>query len=203
MKYDDGTNNMGFTAHFRIKSQEIIWGAISKAGFSVGRLKITTDSLFFMDKFNKEYYAYTFDELNHEMGIQTNYQMIEDFIMGNPVIEFNKEDQLEKGSESFTITAQRLPFIITNEINKSFKRVTKVQVENKEVPDNTVEVDYTDFKSYDRNNFPNKTKIVAQGVDQENNALKINVELDHSKVKFTKNQLNFPFSISDSYVKKN
>ena len=203
MKMDESGKTISFITNFRIKHDEIIWGNVSKAGFSVARFKITQDSLLFLDKYNKEYYAYDYKAINQMLGIEINYKTVEAFLMNNLIIAPTKNDKAIKTDSSFAFIAKSYPFIIMNHIHPSIKRINGIEIKNELVPQNTINVEYRDFKAIKKQNFPFKTIIVAEGLDEQEDLRTFEIELDHSKVEFTSEELSFPFTVSSKYVKKN
>ena len=78
VKFDDGEKSVSATANFRIKKDSIIWLSITPGlGIDVARVLINTENVYVLDKINKQYYEYTFEELSKEYDFDFNFEMIQ------------------------------------------------------------------------------------------------------------------------------
>jgi hypothetical protein len=66
----------------------VIWISASKFGFEIGRVMITPDSFFLLDRINKEYMAEPIDYVGQLSGIETDFYLLQDLLVGK--IEFAK-----------------------------------------------------------------------------------------------------------------
>ncbi len=73
----------GVTMNIKVQKDQIIWANMKKLGIELGRLKITQDSIFVLDRFNKNYLAKGIGELTAMYGIPADFGTIQDVLFGN------------------------------------------------------------------------------------------------------------------------
>ncbi len=61
--------------HVRILRDSIIWVQIQKLGFEVGRMLVTPDSAFFINRFERSYSRYGTDEFLREYNVPADFEM--------------------------------------------------------------------------------------------------------------------------------
>jgi len=83
----------GVTMNIKAQKDQIIWANMKKFGVELARLKITTDSIFVLDRFNKNYLAKGIGELTEKYGIPADFGTIQDVLYGNAY--FWKKENLE------------------------------------------------------------------------------------------------------------
>ena len=59
----------------RIKRDSVIWMVISKLGFEVGRMLVTPDSAFFINRLDRTYSIYQTEEFLKEYNVPANFDM--------------------------------------------------------------------------------------------------------------------------------
>ena len=78
--------------NFRIQKDSLIWANLSKSGIQLLTSLLSEDSIKFLKKLNKkEYFFGNYTDLESIVNSTLNYQMVEDFICGNPVLIKNKD----------------------------------------------------------------------------------------------------------------
>ncbi len=88
-------NGQGISAlsTIRIQKDKAIWMNAKKLGFEAGRMLITPDSIYVINRINREYYAKDFSYAQERMGLpadQANFQTIQAILLGNPVFFGNE-----------------------------------------------------------------------------------------------------------------
>jgi len=73
----------GVSMNIKVQKDQIIWANMKKLGIELGRLKITPDSIFVLDRFNKNYLAKGIGELTEKYGIPADFGTIQDVLFGN------------------------------------------------------------------------------------------------------------------------
>lgn len=200
--YDDGSNNVGATASIRMKKDSVIWMSISPGlGIEVARGMVTQDSIFLMNKLEKNYYAYSFAELSRKLNVSLSYDVLQSALIGDMIRPMDRRDRIER-NDTQTIVMQQEPLLdIANFISHETMKLTKVILQDKEAL-NSLTLDYDDFKLLDDNVLPFSSTISANYRDKEQ--LKTTtIAFKHNKAEFSDNALSFPFEIPDRYDRKN
>lgn len=86
-----------FKANIKMKKDSIIWISISPAlGIEVMRVIITPDSVKYISKIpkNKYYYEGDFSVISDMAQMDLNFEMIQDMLLGNPVMLDKQDDKL-------------------------------------------------------------------------------------------------------------
>jgi len=83
--YSDDYETVRLTANIRLRKDSVIWMNFKKLSVEAARILITPDSIFVMDRINKQYTIQTFDELSKRTGLPNGFQSLQAAILGNPV----------------------------------------------------------------------------------------------------------------------
>lgn len=85
LSFDDGDMSIGGTATIKMQKDKVIWMSVKKFGFEVARAMVTTDSLFILDRFNKEYSAEPISYIAERFKLPADLAMLQQILLGNPV----------------------------------------------------------------------------------------------------------------------
>ena len=89
--YADDYQTRKLTANIRIRKDSIIWMNVKKLSVEAARIKITPDSIYAIDRINKEYFVKDLSFLEKEYSIPSrqsgpsNFTVLQEVIFGNPV----------------------------------------------------------------------------------------------------------------------
>ena len=130
LNYTEGDQKLSGVANLRIKYDSLIWISISP-GLSIEafRIKLTSDSVFLLDRLSHNYIKSSYREFDKFYGINLNFKWIQAIILGNPLstsknLVINKEQQgifYEQNEDSFTIR---------NFIGDQSNKVEKIFIKN-------------------------------------------------------------------------
>lgn len=85
LSFDDGDMSIGGTATIKMQKGKAIWMSVKKFGFEVARAMVTPDSLFILDRFNKEYAAEPISYISERFKLPADLAMLQQILLGNPV----------------------------------------------------------------------------------------------------------------------
>lgn len=198
-----------FSFNMRIKKDTLIWVSISPAlGIEALRVMITPDSIWVMNRINKEYFKTTYTYVNQIMSSTFDFDMLQAFLVGN---DFEYYDNTAfKASLDFsnyelsTIGRRKLRRYIetTNNLKLLKQKITlspdnfkilKQTIEEKDT-DRKLEVKYSDFESYNNQFYAKTLKC------EVNSNKKMNLDITYEKVEAV-DTLEFPFTIPSKYTK--
>lgn len=202
----DGKNN-SFKASLRAKKDSIIWISIMPAlGIEAARVKITIDSVFFINRLNSTYFKGDFQYINKLINTETDFKMIQALLFGIHYTEFNETD--------FKSAVDNGKYLLSNLRKRKLKRTIQrndslnlaaqsiwLEPENYKICKyrfndfNTLrelEVCYSDFNLVGEKLFPFNLAILLHG-DK-----KASIKINYSKV-IQDDPQSFPFTIPEKY----
>jgi hypothetical protein len=197
-----------FRGQIRIRKDSIIWLSFSPAlGIEMARLKITNDSVFFMNRLNKSYLKGDYTFINEYLHTNIDFDILQSLIIGNDFqfYEKSKFRATVDGQEYKLSTAERRKlkkFVKQDETDakayyqniwldpETFKisRVTIKEITN----DKKLNAYYSNFKDHEGQLFP--FKIHFEIIADE----KIEVKVDYSRIRIDE-PTSFPFTIPSKY----
>ncbi len=136
-------NSTNFNANIIIIHDSTIWiSATAIAGIEAFRILCTLDSIKIIDRLNKKYYTFTYQEINNKMGICINFNLLEALITAK---EFKslKNEILQKNIDS-TYSDYIISQIIDIKNNESCHFLQKIKLSS---PSNRIlqnEINYSD-----------------------------------------------------------
>jgi Domain of unknown function (DUF4292) len=89
--YSDDYQTRKLTANIRMRKDSVIWMNVKKISVEAARIKITPDSIYAIDRLNKEYFIKDLSFLEKEYGLParekgpSNFEVLQEVIFGNPV----------------------------------------------------------------------------------------------------------------------
>ena len=101
--YDDGLQSLGFSSTIRLKKDERIWFSASKLGIEIARVMITTDSIYMMNRWEKEYAIASIDEISSFTSVPVSFTDLQNIILGNPVQFEYGDHELNHLSEKYLV----------------------------------------------------------------------------------------------------
>lgn len=197
-----------FRGQIRIQKDSIIWLSFSPAlGIEMARLKITNDSVFFMNRISKTYLRGDYRFINEYLQTNIDFDILQAFIIGND-FQFYEKSKFRAsvdGTEYKLSTSERhklKKFVKQDEtdakafyqdiwLNPENYKISRVNI--KEITnDKKLEAYYGNFKDYEGQLFP--FDIVFEITAEE----KITVKVHYSRIKLDE-PTSFPFTIPTKY----
>lgn len=75
-------NDLNASGQFRIKKNKTIWMSISVLGIEAGRIMATNDSIYFMNRWQREYFVADYNSLSNTLKIPLSYELIQSILLG-------------------------------------------------------------------------------------------------------------------------
>lgn len=202
----DGKNN-SFKASLRAKKDSVIWISIMPAlGIEAARVKITTDSVFFINRLNSTYFKGDFQYINKLINTETDFKMFQALLFGIHYTEFNEAE--------FKSAVDNGRYLLSNlrkrKLKRTIQRNDSLNLEAQSIwlePENfkickyrfndfntlrELEVNYGNFNLVGDKLFPFNLVI---GLDGDKKA---SIKINYSKVVQDGPQ-SFPFTIPEKY----
>lgn len=193
----DNTN-----VNIRMKKDSLIWISVTGVGFEVARGLITRDSIVFMDKFHKNYFVFTYEQLSKRFNFELNFSLLQSIIIGNLPFPPGVGDTFTKEDNFYVLNQNAGRIGVNNYIASDNLKLSSLKaIETGK--ENTFTLQYADFRTISDALFP-FTSLVTLNVklpqDQQNSETKIT--LKHSKVDLVSQSPGFPFSVPSGYTRK-
>ncbi|MCD4682338.1 MAG: DUF4292 domain-containing protein [Bacteroidales bacterium] len=199
------------TGQLRMRKDSLIWITFSPMlGIEMARLIITTDSVKYINRINKNYFVGDYYLVNDFLDSNVDYDVLQSILLGNDLTYYengkfratydSKEYHLVTGDrrklKKHVITQQDEERIFLQNIflsPESFK-ITKMKIKEIKKEHKKLEASYSDFHPVSEQLFPYHVtyNLVAEKP--------ISVELDYSKIRIN-SPIQFPFKISSKYTR--
>lgn len=198
VRFQSPDQNISSSANLRIKADSAIWISLAPAlGIELARGIITQDTIIFIDRFNKDVYAYNFKQLSQMLNFPVTFDILQAMLVGNMPLPLKRGDGVDKDRGKFLLSQQRGSINLTSEVDNDSRKLESIKM--LEMPSaNQMNITYDQFSRIDDEVFPFLGLIsiiykTSQG-DEETS-----IRIEHSKVERFSTPLSFPFSIPDKY----
>ena len=200
IQYKDDERNVSTSANIRIKKDSIIWMSLTPfLGIEVARALITKDSLVLMNRLNREYMVYNFENLSEKFQFDINYHLIQSLILGNMPLEYQEPNEIVSSRQFYIIKQQSGPYFIENYINRELMKLQKVEV-SEEPKRNKMVMEFDNHQEVKVFTIPFNSLIsldYEHGTEVKNT--KINIK--HGSAELA-SALKFPFEIPSRYERR-
>jgi hypothetical protein len=86
-----GGSENSVNVNIRISKDSLIWISARKLGFEIGRLMLSRDSVWLMDRISSRYFAGDYAFFRRLYGLEADYDMVEALLLGNPLKNWSAE----------------------------------------------------------------------------------------------------------------
>jgi hypothetical protein len=207
---DDKKSKTEFNGQIRMKADSVLWISLSPAlGIEVARLMITSDSIKFINRLDKNYFTGDFDFISNKFQTTVDFDILQAIILGNDMHSYENEsfragiDRMEYKLQSTNRHKNRKfhkqkdnPKILVQNIwlNPDNFKITRINLKEFGEDNKRLQADYSSFKAIDSQLFPSTLIIEIQSEK------KLTVEINFTRLELNSAQV-FPFKIPDNYVK--
>ena len=91
------------SAQIRMRKDSLIWIHITKASIEGARVLITPDSLFAIDRMNKQYLKESLTAISDKYGIPAGFDCIQALILGDLMYDYSEESDFELQKDFYHI----------------------------------------------------------------------------------------------------
>jgi hypothetical protein len=199
VEYEDANGKQpNITAYVRILKDSIIWISGYATVFNVEafRILINRDSVFVLDKINKEVKSRSMDYLQELTAIPFDLNALQNLLVGNPIF-LNDSVLSYKETESKILLAtlgQYFKHLLT--LSKVDHLLTHSKLDDINIVRNrTADITYGNYETLNGVNFSTYRQIT---VSEKN---KLDINLNYKQYEFNK-ELLIIFNIPSSYIRK-
>jgi hypothetical protein len=200
LKYDDGFQNFSANATIRIRQDSLIWISISSTGVEAIRSIIQIDSIFVIDRLNKEYRQFSFDSLQRTYNIPIDFEMVQAALIGNLIRSRKNNDKVLKDEDFFILKQKSENLDIDNFVNSKTMKIEKVKL--MDAPSESImEIKYEDFQLHNDVLIPFENSVFLT-YNRNNSELISHLNINFSRVAINEKKIKFPFNVPNRYVSK-
>ncbi|MEM8908018.1 MAG: DUF4292 domain-containing protein [Bacteroidota bacterium] len=84
--FRDDSQSRKASANIRLRKDSVLWMNVKKLGIEAARILITPDSVYLVDRINKEYAISDFSLLQQQYHLPANFNLLQNLILGNPLL---------------------------------------------------------------------------------------------------------------------
>lgn len=211
IRFSNEDKSLNATANIRLKKDSIIWVSITPGfGIEAARGIITRDSLIFVNRMNKEYSAYNFEQLSQEFDFDINFDLLQSVLLGDMPVEPDDQDQVKKESNYYVVMQEKGAITINNFVDARSLKLERVLMQDRSKEEifgktrtrnNTLTLRYNDFQMLNEQVFPFEN-LVSLDFQRNGKKRKTEIDIQHKKASITDEALRFPFSVPEKYVQK-
>lgn len=176
----------------RMRRDSVIWVSILPGlGIEAARLKMTQDSVYIMNRLQKEYIATNYRFLSERFKVSLSYDVLQAILIGNYQPN-GAEKSIEEGSFQH-IQQLRDQLLFDYFIGKDNLKLQQLHVQDQETGNNIV-VKYNNFQKLGE--VPFAYALAAQVLQAGQVSL---FNMTQSRVSVTDEALEFPFAVPSDY----
>ena len=198
VRYTEGDKQINGTANIRIKKDSVIWFSVSPSiGIEATRVKITKDTAIVINRMDKEYYVFNFDEISRYFNIKIDYDIIQSILLGNLARPVDESSKVAKEDNYYMIKQNSGPLDLQSYVSVDNKKIETVLI-NEIATKNFMTLKYSEFKETGPYLFP-KVCLVNLTYKGKKGPVVTSINLQHNRAEISDKPLKFPFNIPAKY----
>ena len=198
VRYAEGDKQVNGNANIRIKKDSVIWFSVSPSiGIEATRVMITKDTAIVINRMEKEYYIFNFDEISRYFNFKIDYDLIQSIILGNLARPIDDDTKIAKENEYFMIKQKSGPLDLQSFVLADNKKIETVLI-NEQATSNFLTLKYSEFKETGGYLFPNVCQVNLT-YKAKKGPVVTSINLEHKKAEIADKPLKFPFNIPEKY----
>lgn len=210
IRMENQNQRMDLRARFRLKKDSIIWASLSPAlGLELARLKISHDSLRFLNRMERVYFEGDYQLITRIMPTTIDFNLLQSLLLGHGFPLFDKDAfQASVDGEVYRLTMgnsskpnahyelQEQPGIFIHDIWIDPDHFNIIQLKMKETGGANQEllVSYQDFIEVGDERFPSRILFELKG------SAKTHLQIEFSRIELNQEQ-TFPWRLPDNFTK--
>lgn len=207
--YSDKKSSADLNGQIRIRKDSLIWITASPAmGLEMFRMVITTDSVKYLNRMNKDYFAGDYALVSRFLQIDVDFDMLQSILLGNDFQFYetnNFRASIDNLNYKLSTTGRRKirkeaeaakndPVILLQNIwlDPSSYKIKKIDLKEYMKDNRKLTATYGDFQALNDQIYPSDIRFEIQAEE------KSKVRVKYDKVA-TGEQMTYPFSIPPNY----
>jgi len=189
LKFSDNGSTTRASADIRMRKDSVIWMTVRKFGIEGARVLITTDSVYLINRLERQYLVRDFSFIESEFNLPASFATLQDFVLGNVFFMTQENITSDINNDAYHLTASdATPFT-----NEYWLGAEDFNLEKMYFND----LRYQRELTVEQSNYQTVGEVIAfphqRVVEMYSQQMgDVSVELNLSKVKFNK-PANMPF----------
>jgi outer membrane biogenesis lipoprotein LolB len=195
VNYDDGKTSQSLSVSLRMQKDETIWVSASILGISIARLLITPEKVSYYETIGKTYFDGDFSLLSSWLGVDIDFEMAQNILLGNAVFELNDKNYTASISDAnyrLTPKNQQELFQHIFLLNPSNFRMASQQVIQPN-DQRVLTIDYVSYQQAGNHIYPKEIRLNAIEQSDQTRIILDFRNIDVNPV------VSFPFRIPGGY----
>ncbi len=198
VNYAEGDKQVNGTANIRICKDSLIWISLSPgAGIEASRILINKDTALVMNKLDKEYYIFNFEEISRYFNFRVDFNLIQSILLGNLAVPLDENSKVAKDGNYFLVKQKSGPLDLQTFILLENRKIETMLINESETS-NFMTLKYSDFKQLNEFLF-GKVCLMNITYKAKKGPLVTSVNLQHNKAEISDKPLKFPFNVPEKY----
>lgn len=198
--FEGNGNSLSANLNFRMYKDSLVWASVNMlGGIEVARILITQDSIFIMDKMNRNVKIAPLDKMQEIAGARLYLSEIQNLILGNLLFDLTKYNYFDgETKEAFYAKGKNRNIEAAHKFLISGLLIQDLSLQTTQGNKEKIEVKYSNHTQTNIFNVPQQMEITSQAADLKG----MKVILNFSQPEFNKENLMFPFNIPSSYERE-
>ena len=182
--YEDEHQSVNATLYLRMREDSLIWLSFRKFNVEAVRVKITPDSVYVLNRLDKQYAILPISDLEKQYSLPTSFGNLQTLIKGGALLDAAQEVILDQKGDAYLLTQEGANLNTSVTIDSQNLRVQHLKIRSE---DQLLNVDLKEYGPIDdQHNFSylREVSIFSRALGQ------ISCHLNFSKI-----ELNIPKSI--------
>jgi len=198
VEYQDNKGKQNITAYVRVIKDSVIWisGYATVFNIEAFRALIHKDSVFVLDKINKEVQLRSIDYLQEVTQIPFDFKTLQDLLLGNPIFFSDSVVSYKETETKILLATIGTNFKNLLTLNKPNRLIVHSKLDDLDINRNrTADITYDEFENNNGINFSTFREIT---VSEKN---KLDIQLKYKQYEFNKD-LQMGFAIPKNYKRR-
>lgn len=198
VRYAEGDKQVNGNANIRIRKDSLIWFSVSPSiGIEATRVMITKDTAIVINRMDKEYYIFNFDEISRYFNFRIDYDLIQSILLGNLARPIEDDTKIAKENQYVLVKQKSGPLELQSYVLPDLKKIETVLI-NEEATSNFMTLKYSEFEEAGAYLFPNICQVNLT-YKAKKGPVVTSINLEHKKAEISDKPLKFPFNIPSKY----
>lgn len=170
VNFDNGKTNQSLTVNLQIEKDKVIYIKGTKF-ITVFKAKITPTSVSYYSPFAKNYFEGDFSLLEELLGVEINFEQLQNLFLGQALQNVKKEkQQLEIVNNAYVLSPEKQSelFDIFFKINPSHYKLESQTIVN-DAKNMRLDINYSGYNFIEKTLFPEEIKIIAKAANSVTN----------------------------------
>jgi len=198
--FEGNGNSLSANLSFRMYKDSLVWASVNMlGGIEVARILITQDSIFIMDKMNRNVKIAPLDKMQEIAGTRLYIIEVQNLILGNLLFDLTKYNYFDgETKEAFYAKGKNRNIEAVHKFLISGLLIQDLSLQTTQGNKEKLEVKYSNHTQTNLFNVPQQMEITSQAADLKG----MKVILNFGQPEFNKENLMFPFNIPSNYERE-